>query len=459
MAIIKVTNSKATLSKAINYITKEEKTDARLVSGINCTSESALDEMMATKELYNKLEGRQYYHYVQSFSKEDDITHDKAHELALELAEKQFKGYEVLIATHKDKEHIHSHIIVNSVSYENGAKFQSSKADLRELKEENNKICEREGYSTPEPSKDVLSEYNMKKYKSITRAVEGEYKSYLLDLMVECDNSIKKSLSKDEFIKSMEQKGYGVEWIDTRKNITFTTPEGKKVRSSNLAKTFKNDLFTKEGMLNGFEKNRELQATEGRTGKLKYRAVTGHDSEFERRADGIEQQIDKDTRLNRERERTIQEQCRSKGRGIQETSNDNTRGISSSKGASREEVRGNIGESKENFTGISGATGEESSNTYGDNKGVGNYNTRNTTDRENELEGQSEAVYSTNGNNSRDNINISNGDKINQIASGIKAIADMSKEKPEQKEYKPKITSPKSKNKKKEKEMDWDMEI
>jgi len=105
MAVIKVTNSKATLNKAINYVTKEEKTDERLVSGINCTSGTALDEMKATKEQFNKLEGRQYYHYVQSFSPKENITHDKAHQIALEWAENNFKGYEVLVATHKDKEH------------------------------------------------------------------------------------------------------------------------------------------------------------------------------------------------------------------------------------------------------------------------------------------------------------------------------------------------------------------
>lgn len=75
--------------------------------------------MMATKEQFNKLEGRQYYHYVQSFSTEDNIDHQKAHRIALELAESSFKGFEVLIATHKDKDRVHSHIIANSVSCEN----------------------------------------------------------------------------------------------------------------------------------------------------------------------------------------------------------------------------------------------------------------------------------------------------------------------------------------------------
>lgn len=97
MAIIKVTNSKGTLRGAINYITQEGKTEEQLISGKDCMPESATDEMKATKEQFNKSEGRQYYHYVQSFSKEENITPQKAHEIALEWAEKNFKGYEVLI--------------------------------------------------------------------------------------------------------------------------------------------------------------------------------------------------------------------------------------------------------------------------------------------------------------------------------------------------------------------------
>ncbi|MGN2371992.1 relaxase/mobilization nuclease domain-containing protein, partial [Clostridium cagae] len=145
MAIIKVTNSKASIGKVINYVTKEEKTEDKLVSGINCTPETVLDEMKVTKEQFRKTDGRQYAHYIHSFKPGEQITHEKAHKLALELSEKQFKGYEVLVATHKDKDHIHSHIIVNSVSYEYGRKLHSSKKDLAEVKELSNKICEREG--------------------------------------------------------------------------------------------------------------------------------------------------------------------------------------------------------------------------------------------------------------------------------------------------------------------------
>jgi len=158
MAVIKVTNSKATLGKAINYITKEEKTKDRLISGQNCSPSTTLEEMKATKDQFDKLDGRQYYHYVQSFAKTDEVNHEKAHEIGVEWAEKNFKEYEVLIATHQDKDHIHTHFIVNSVSYENGKKFHSSKKDLEHLKEVSDKICEREGLSVIQ-DKDQINEH------------------------------------------------------------------------------------------------------------------------------------------------------------------------------------------------------------------------------------------------------------------------------------------------------------
>jgi hypothetical protein len=263
MAIVKVTNSKASISKAISYVTKEEKTEEKLVSGINCTPESAIDEMKATKEQFRKTEGRQYAHYIQSFSPDEKITHDQAHKIALELSEKQFKGYEVLVVTHKDKSHIHSHIVVNSVSYEDGRKLHSSKKDLAEVKDKSNEICEREGLTRTEPNKTTLTSFDNKKYKALEKGMEGEYKSYMLDLWKHVNSFMKKAKNKEQFIESMKEKGYGVSWSDTRKNITFTTPEGKKVRNSNLAKTFKNDKFTKEGLLNEFRRNGEEVRREG----------------------------------------------------------------------------------------------------------------------------------------------------------------------------------------------------
>ena len=128
MAVIKAVSSKAGIGHAIDYVTKKEKTEEKLVSGLHCEPETVKEEMQATKELWGKTDGRTYKHYVQSYHEDEEITPEQAHKNAVELAEhtKAWKGHEVLIATHIDKGHIHTHFIVNSVNYENGHKLQWS---------------------------------------------------------------------------------------------------------------------------------------------------------------------------------------------------------------------------------------------------------------------------------------------------------------------------------------------
>lgn len=257
MAIIKAINSKSSIKSIMNYVSNDKKTSEELMTGLNCSSNAklAIEEMKATKELYNKESGRQYKHFVQSFDPNDKLDPIKANKIGIEWAEKTFKGYEVFVATHTDKGHLHNHFVVNSVNLETGEKLNYSNKKLKEFKEISNEICQREGLNITRPNKESLTAFNSKKYKAMERGLEGDYKSYLIDLWKNVNLASKKAVSKDDFIKSMEQKDYKVNWIDTRKNITFITPEGKKVRDSNLAKTFKNDKLTKGGLLNEFSKN------------------------------------------------------------------------------------------------------------------------------------------------------------------------------------------------------------
>ena len=265
MAVIKAINSKGSVGGVVKYVADKNKTSEELMYGKDCSSnpDKAIADMTMTKELYNKDDGRQYKHFVQSFNPKDKITPEKAHEIGKEWAEKTFKGYEVFVATHTDKAHMHNHFIVNAVNFETGEKYRQSTADLARYKELSNKLCEREGLTPTEPNKTTLTSFNNKKYKAIEKGMEGDYKSYMLDLWKNVNSSMKKATNKDQFIESMKEKGYGVNWSDTRKHITFETPEGKKVRNSNLAKTFKNDKFTKEGLLNEFGRNGERDRNQG----------------------------------------------------------------------------------------------------------------------------------------------------------------------------------------------------
>ena len=147
MAVIKLIHSSGSINKIIDYVLNKDKTEERLISGKDCSpNKIAIDEMNTTKNLYNKTDGRSYDHIIQSF-KPGEVSPEGAHKIGIELAEKQFKGFEVLIATHKDKEHIHNHLIINSVSFEDGRKLHSTMQFLKDIKKESNRICEREHLS------------------------------------------------------------------------------------------------------------------------------------------------------------------------------------------------------------------------------------------------------------------------------------------------------------------------
>jgi len=284
MAVIKATNPKvSTLKQGVKYITNPEK--AELITGKDCAAETALEEMQATKELYNKTEGRQYMHFVQSFKPDDPLNPSQAHQIGLEMAEKRFEGYEVIVATHTDKDHLHNHLIVNSVSFENGEKIQLSKNDLKAIKELSDQICEREGLHVireKTPGRDLgRNEYQV--------AIKGE--SWKLKTMAAIDQAIERTQTKEEFVKDMEAQGYQVNWTDTRKHITYTTPEGNKVRDNKLH----DPRYLKEAMEHGYRETQELKLrpegarstgefslngagieNEGITGRTDYHEQPGH---------------------------------------------------------------------------------------------------------------------------------------------------------------------------------------
>ena len=232
------------LGGVLRYTQQDEKTlweGLRLVSGWNCTAQSALSEMRLTKERYRKTDGRQYYHFVQSFAETDDLTPQEAHAIALELAQREFPSFEVLVATHIDTDHLHSHLIVNSVSFQDGRKLHQSAADLQAHRLASDEICAAHGLEIlPPPQKQVKQKrMSSREYRS---AAKGE--SWKFRLMDTIDQCMKYAETKDEFISLMESEGYQVRWSDGRKNITYTTPGGMKCRDDRLHET----KYTKEVM-------------------------------------------------------------------------------------------------------------------------------------------------------------------------------------------------------------------
>lgn len=260
MAIVKaVKNSHSDIKHILNYVTKKEKTiGEKLCSGFNCNADTASKEMQTTKELYGKTKGRTYKHFVQSFPPNEKITPEQAHQLAKEFVEQcpLFSDFEVLYATHVDKEHIHTHFIVNSVSFIDGHKLQMARKDLKDMKVLNNKLCMEHGFSICEIGKKSdgknLIAYDMNKYQFLKKAKEGKVKSYVQDTAVAVYDSMQKAKSREEFIESMNQKGYSVDWKDNHKYIVFTNANGEKVRNSNLQKTY-NLKVGKEELLELFK--------------------------------------------------------------------------------------------------------------------------------------------------------------------------------------------------------------
>ena len=228
MAIIKFINSKTSLKKTLEYVTQEIKTNDKLISTINCTRDSAFEEMMLTKRKFNKLNGREKLHIVQSFSPKDNINYETAHNLGIELA-KQFKDYEIVIATHKDKEHIHNHIVINSVNLVNGKKIHTSKKDLEKLKELSNKLCLKHGLSITS-----IKNNETKDIRNNELQVMLKGSSWKARLMNAIDFCMKNTNTRQDFIFYMNQLGYEVNWKDTRKYITYTTPENMKCRDNKL---------------------------------------------------------------------------------------------------------------------------------------------------------------------------------------------------------------------------------
>ena len=209
--------------------TWDEEVGHRFVSGINCDGLNSVTEFEATKAAWNKDEGLRFYQYVQSFSPEENITHKQAHEIALEFATKAWPGYEVLVATHCDAAHIHSHFVINSVSFETGLKLRQHPTTLLELRQLNDEICTAHGFSALTPYEKGGTKISAREYRA---AVGGN--SWKFQLMYHIGEAMKRSPTKADFIREMKQRNYDVTWTDDRKYITYTCPNGKKCRGIKL---------------------------------------------------------------------------------------------------------------------------------------------------------------------------------------------------------------------------------
>lgn len=226
--------SAGALKGVAEYVAQEEKTmDAvsgqRLVSGQNCSPQFACREFTATRSAWRKKSPVWFYHYTQSFHPDEKVDGPTAHEIAREFAAKAWPDSEVLIATHVDADHTHSHFVVNAVCHERGKMLRQGPGTLARLRELSDELCRAHGLSVLPPQKPKGNGMTSREYRS---AAKGE--SWKFQTMNAIDRCMRRAASREEFIREMERLGYRVRWEAGRKYVTYTHPNGKKVRDRKL---------------------------------------------------------------------------------------------------------------------------------------------------------------------------------------------------------------------------------
>ena len=282
----KGTQTRGCMKSVMRYVSQVNKTlwnGQQLVSGIGCQPETAFDEFLSTKLLHHKDGGVMFYHMVQSFPKGAAIDSRTAHEAARQLAG-YFEGCEVLVCTHVDRKHIHSHCIINSVNFETGKKVHMADEQIQELRVRNDQICEELG----------LPKFQRDEQKRSCGMSNAEYytvdrgESWKFELMRVIDECMRYAASREEFLALLRSEGYDATWTDSRKNIIYTTPDGRKCRDNKLhiEKYLKEKMEAEFGYRTENDNTRNVDAAQKADGRGATAGTQcdGHGAELERAA-------------------------------------------------------------------------------------------------------------------------------------------------------------------------------
>lgn len=232
MAIVKILPIKSRVDNALNYITNEDKTlkdeyeymkndiyyalnyiekdyktnDKQYVTGINCEPEKAFEQMQDVKQKYNKTDKILAYHVIHSY-KPGELTPEKAHRVGVEFATEMFGDrFQVVVSTHLDKDHLHNHIILNSVSFKDGKKYYNNHESVALMRHTSNKICEFHDLSFFEEKRGRKINYENYYQKYINRELTDLEKTVKNDI----DSIIDKSYTFDDFKKKIKNYNYDV---------------------------------------------------------------------------------------------------------------------------------------------------------------------------------------------------------------------------------------------------------
>ena len=238
--------------------TLDEDEQLAYISGYNCIPELANESFLATQKIYgHEPDGVRFYHFVQSFKIDEDISPQEANDIGMELVRgfDKFKNHEAIVATHIDKDHLHNHIVVCAYNFESGLKLHYNKYFLSDLRQKSDEICQAHGLN-------VLKKYNPnvksqrlgpKEYRA---ALNGN--SWKMALRVAIDFCMTRAKNKDEFQREMKKLGYDLVWTPERKYITYICPtqNGKECRVRDIK--LNDEKYLKENMEHEFRIRSEL---------------------------------------------------------------------------------------------------------------------------------------------------------------------------------------------------------
>ena len=274
MAINKVVNKKTTshgaMKNVIYYVLRDDKVKEGHIDITGPYEHETIDwdhvyqAFLHEKRFWNKDSGRMYAHNIISFHKDEAVTPDMCMRIGMAFVDQFFPEHQNLVVVHQDKDHLHIHIITNSVSFIDGRKLHQTKHDLERQKDFTNRLCKELNLSVTEKGKHFdgsameegeICAWNKDKYNLLRNETK---KSFVADCAIAVMESIPEADNRDSFIKAMANRGWTVNWQERRKHIVFENERGKKVRDSNISKTF-NMNISKEALLNEFERQAAIR--------------------------------------------------------------------------------------------------------------------------------------------------------------------------------------------------------
>lgn len=219
------------LSNLVKYITRPDKTDEQFfVSAVDCKVPTAVRDFATVRAMADKRRGLVAHQIVRSFPR-GEVEPEQAQQMAEEFAAKMLPGYQYIVCTHVDRDHIHTHIVFNSVSYLTGEKYYGNKASLRVMRDESDALCRKYGLSIIDPS--ARSGLDRRTLEAAQRG--GSWK---VQLAITLDDLIDWVTSLPELQTELKAAGFHIErWTDRDATIR-KDGETKAIRLSALARQF-----------------------------------------------------------------------------------------------------------------------------------------------------------------------------------------------------------------------------